>query len=404
MRVVEVNVTCGQGSTGVIAVEIADLLKSNGHDVYIAYGQGHSDYPGAYRIGSDLENKIHALVNTRIWGEEGTGSICATRKLLKWLDGIKPDIVHIHNLHSNFLNYHLFFNYLVEKNIHIVWSFFDCWPFTGKCTHFTENGCRRWEKECHHCPQFKTSGSKSWFFDKSRKMYLRKKRWFQKVEKLDIIVCSNWLKGEVKKSICKEHPIHMIYNWIDVEKFREIHDDGVYDRYGLDACKKTLVSVSAFWNDQTTRLKDAIRLAKILPDDYQLVIIGKKNSKRELPKNMLHIDYVAGTQELSKLYSCALAYVNFSVEDTFGKVMAEAQLCGTPTIVFDATACPEVVGDAGFVVPPHDVKAMLEKVKEIASLGREYYSQRGIAYVKDNFDYRTNVNKYLNVYKSIMER
>ena len=52
----------------------------------------------------------------------------------------------------------------------------------------------------------------------------------------------------------------------------------------------------------------------------------------------------------------------------------------------------------------NDVKAMLEKVKEIASLGREYYSQRGIAYVKDNFDYRTNVNKYLNVYKSIMER
>lgn len=404
MKVVQVNVTCGQGSTGVIAVEIADLLKSNGHEAYIAYGQGHSDYPGSYRIGSDKENKMHALLNTRIWGEEGTGSICATRKLLKWLDGIKPDIVHIHNLHTNFLNYRLFFNYLVENDIPVVWSFFDCWPFTGRCTHFTEIGCRRWETECHHCPQFKTSGNKSWFFDKSRKMFLRKKAWFKRVKNLDIIVCSNWLMDEVEKSICKDHPIHMIYNWIDIEKFKEIHDDSIYARYGLDDSKKTLVSVSAFWDDKTTRLSDAVRLANILPDDFQLVIIGKKTSSLEIPQNMLHIDYVAGTQELSKLYSCALAYVNFSVEDTFGKVMAEAQLCGAPTIVFDATACPEVVGDAGFVVSPHDVQGMLDKVLEIAKHGREHYSQHSIEYVKENFDYHTNVNKYLDVYKTIMDR
>lgn len=404
MKVVQINVTCGHGSTGVIAIEIAELLKSNGHEAYIAYGQGLTNYPGSYRIGGDWENKIHALINTRIWGEEGSGSIIGTKKFLKWLDIIKPDIVHIHNLHTNFLNYKLFFNYLANKKIPIVWSFFDCWPFTGRCTHFSENGCRRWEVECHDCPQFKTSGNRSWFFDKSRKLYLQKKLWFDTIKDIDIIVCSNWLKSEVEKSICKEHPIHMIYNWIDVEKFKEIHDERVFERYHLDPAKKTLISVSAFWDDKTTRLDDAIRLAKILPEDYQLAIVGKKKSTKEIPNNIIHIDYVAGTQELSKLYSCAIAYVNFSVEDTFGKVMAEAQLCGTPAIVFDATACPEVVGDAGFVVLPHDVEAMMEKIFEISKNGKDKYSEYCINYVKENFDYHKNVNAYLDVYKSILER
>lgn len=402
MKIVQINVTCGHGSTGVIAVEIAELLESKGHDAYIAFGQGDTTFNKSYRIGSKFENKLHGLINTRIYGEEGTGSYFGTRKFIKWLDSIQPDIIHIHNLHSNYLNYELFFQYILNKNIPVVWSFFDCWPFTGKCTHFTEHGCRKWEKVCCHCPQLKTSGPKTWFFDKTRKMFLKKKHWFDKVNNLHIIVCSDWLKREVGKSICNNHPVHMIYNWIDQEKFRPIVDESIYSKYGVDNTKKVLVSVSASWGDDNTRLSDAIRLASILPDDYELVLIGKLVSKRELPNNIVHIDFVKGTDELSKLYTCALAYVNFSVEDTFGKVMAEAQLCGTPAIVFDATACPEVVGDAGFVVPPHDVKAMFSCVEEISKLGRDYYSEKCINYVKTNFNYHNNVGEYLKIYEQIL--
>ena len=44
MKVLEINVTCGHGSTGVIAVEIADVLRAQGHTCYIAYGQGTTTY------------------------------------------------------------------------------------------------------------------------------------------------------------------------------------------------------------------------------------------------------------------------------------------------------------------------------------------------------------------------
>ena len=405
MKILEVNVTCGQGSTGVIAVEIADLLNKRGHECYIAYGQGSTDYPNSYKIGGKIENKIHGLYNTRILGEEGSGTSHGTKQFLKWIDNIRPDIIHIHNLHSNFLNYKLFFQYLIEKKIPVVWSFFDCWPFTGKCTHFAENGCRNWEfdKGCKgHCPQLHSSGFVTWFFDKTAKMYNEKKKLFTELYKLNIIVCSNWLKSEVEKSFLKSFPIHMIYNWIDIEKFSEIHDPYIYDRYGIDKTKNIIVSVSAFWDDTTSRCRDAIRLANILPQNYQLVIIGRKKTNLELPCNIIHINYINGTKELSKLYSAATAFVSFSVEDTFGKVIAEAMLCGTPAVVFNSTACPEVVGDVGYAVEPHNVDDMLQEIIKIERNGRDYYNQRCKDLVISRYDYETNVNKYIEVYTSIL--
>ncbi len=403
MKVLQINVTCGQGSTGVIAVEIAELLSKKGHHSYIAYGQGTTSYPYSYKIGTVIENKLHAFFNTRVLGEEGTGTYYGTMKFIHWIEELKPDIIHIHNLHSNFLNYKLFFNFLRETQIPVVWSFFDCWPFTGKCTHFTESGCIKWQTECGKCPQLHTSGSKTWFFDKTRKLFNQKKDWFTKLN-LNIIVCSNWLKSEVEKSFLKEFPIHMIYNWIDVNKFKETHDDSIYERYRLDRSKKILVSVSAFWGDETTRLEDAIRLASILPEDYQLVLIGSKTSKRELLSNMVHVDYVKGVEDLSKLYSSAIAFVGFSVEDTFGKVFAESMLCGTPAVVFNATACPEVVGNAGYAVSPHNVQEMLDKVLEIDKNGRTYYGDRCKEHVRTQYDYELNVGRYIALYEDILSQ
>lgn len=403
IKVLQINVTCGQGSTGVIAIEIAELLGKNGYRSYIAYGQGKTNYPYAYKIGSVKENKLHSLFNTRILGEEGTGTYWGTKKFIRWIEKIKPDIIHIHNLHSNFLNYKIFFSYLIKKQTPVVWSFFDCWPFTGKCTHFTEAKCMKWQTECNHCPQLHTSGAKTWFFDKTKKLYNQKKDCFTKLN-LNIIVCSNWLKSEVEKSFLKDFPIHMIYNWIDVNKFKEMHDNTIYKKYGLDSSKKILISVSAFWGDDTTRLRDAIRLASILPKEYQLVLVGTKTSKQELLSNMVHINFVKGVEELSKLYSSAVAFVGFSVEDTFGKVFAESMLCGTPAIVFNATACPEVVGNVGYAVSPHNVQEMLEKVLEIDRNGRSYYSKRCKEHVCTQYDYELNVGRYIALYEKILSQ
>ena len=100
MRILEINTVCGIGSTGVITVEIADVLKDNGHECYIAYGHGTTTYARSYKIGSKIENKIHSLLYSRILGLQGYGTISGTKRFIKWIDELKPDIIHCHNLHG----------------------------------------------------------------------------------------------------------------------------------------------------------------------------------------------------------------------------------------------------------------------------------------------------------------
>ena len=100
MKVLQINVTSGHGSTGVIATEIAEKLEAKGHEAYIAYGQGSTAYTKSYKIGNNLENKIHSLLYTRILGKEGYGTFYGTWKFLRWIDHIKPDVIQVHNLHS----------------------------------------------------------------------------------------------------------------------------------------------------------------------------------------------------------------------------------------------------------------------------------------------------------------
>lgn len=403
MKIVEINSVCGTGSTGVIAVEIAEFLRKRGHECYIAYGHGHSDYPYSFKFGSKIETKFHAMYNTRILGLESYGSPHGTNKLIKWISEISPDIIHLHNLHGNYLNFPMLMKYLAEVRIPIVWSMFDTWAITGKCTHFTASGCTKWQNECNNCPQLHSSGAKTYFFDRTNKIFRDKVELIASIPKLDIISCSKWLKGELEKSHLKNRPIHMIYNWIDQEKFGPIIDETIYHKYGIDRKKKILLSVSAYWSKHTTRFEDASRLANILPKEYQLVIIGKCDVV-DFPSNIKHIPFVKGTYELSKLYSAALAFVGFSIEDTFGKVFAEAMLCGTPCVVFDSTACPEVIGQCGYAVTPHDVRAMLNKVEEINRLGKAHFSKECIARVKNLFCYDKNVGEYLKIYEQIITK
>lgn len=400
MKVLQINSVCGKGSTGVITTEIADFLKSKGEECYIAFGQGNSDYSTSLKFDTDIENKVHALLYTRILGLQGYGSTHGTYKLINWIKEYKPDIIHLHNLHGNFLNFKMFFDFLSKTNIPIVWSLYDCWSITGKCTHFTNNGCRKWTKECGNCPQLHTSGAKTFLFDRTRKMLADKKDVISKLPNLHMVVCSQWLQSEVQQSHLKNRPIHMIYNWIDQSKFQPIFDHSIYSHYGIDSNKKMVISVSAGWSNNS-RFQDAINLSKILPDDFQLVLVGR-NEGVTFPQNIIHIPYVNGTKELSKLYSAALVFAGFSVEDTFGKVFAEAMLCGTPCVVFNSTACPEVVGDTGYAVQPHNVNEFVEAIKKIASDGKEVYSQRCIDRVKQCFNYQANVQSIYNLYKEIL--
>ena len=102
MTILQINEVCGRGSTGTTTLSIGQALEEQGHESYVAYGHGTCSHPNTFKIGYNWEDKLHALLFTRILGLHGFGSYFGTKRLLRKMEEIRPDIIHLRNLHCNY--------------------------------------------------------------------------------------------------------------------------------------------------------------------------------------------------------------------------------------------------------------------------------------------------------------
>lgn len=401
MRILQINTVSGYGSTGSIVVDIATELGKQGHECFIAFGQMTSPIKNSYKIGSRFENNLHNLLS-RLFGNQGYYSKKGTRSLIKYIKKIKPQVIHLHNLHGNYLNLKLLFSFLSYANIPVVWTLHDCWPFTGKCTHYTSVNCNKWQSLCNECPLVHAYPS-SIFFDRSREMYLDKQNWFNSIKNLTLVPVSRWLQNEISRSFLKSHKVNQIYNWVDQSIFHPSVSE-VRNEYKIPTEKKIFICVGAAWSEQSIKFQDAKKFANCLDEDSRLILVGNLTRGTNIPKKILHIPYLNSAHQLARLYSIADAYIHFSREDTFGKVIVEAMACGTPVIVYNATACPEVVGDeCGFIISSGNMDQMKMAIKKLPEISGVEFSEKRINYVKENYDYLTNIKKYIELFNSLIE-
>ncbi len=359
MKIVQLNVTCAAGSTGKICLAVSELLTEKGVENYILYSEGQSDYPLGIKYADDFGRRLQAL-KSRFLGNYGFNSKAITKALLRELDRIGPDIVHLHNLHGHGCNLTLLFNYFKEKNIRLYWTFHDCWAFTGYCPHFDMAGCDRWLTKCESCPQ---RAAYSLFFDRSEELYNKKKELFTGLD-LTIITPSQWLADLVKKSFLGSYEVRVINNGIDLEVFTERHSN-FRQRYATEG-EFLILGVAFNWDDR--KGLDVFRaLAGTLPKDCRIVLVGTNEAVRQsLPENIIAIDRTANQQELSEIYSATDIFVNATREDTFPTVNIEALACGTPVVTFDTGGSGEIINETcGIKVPKNDVEALIKAILHI---------------------------------------
>ena len=144
-----------------------------------------------------------------------------------------------------------------------------------------------------------------------------------------------------------------------------------------------------------------MKLSELIDETMQIILIGSCDD--EVPANVIKTGYVKGTDDLASLYSAANVYVHVSREDTFGKVVAEALACGTPAVVYNSTALPELIGEGcGYVVDCEDVYGIYESIVKIKQKDKYYYEQKCRAFVEDNFEKNKNCNEYIELYNRIL--
>ena len=134
---------------------IQKQAEKQGYEVYNFFGRGNSANDRCFKICNKFDIYFHVLIS-RLFDKQGFGCKHATKKLIKKLDEINPDIIQLHNIHGYYINIEVLFKYLKRCNAKIIWTLHDCWIFTGHCTHFTYIDCIKWQKKCETCPQKKS--------------------------------------------------------------------------------------------------------------------------------------------------------------------------------------------------------------------------------------------------------
>lgn len=376
MKVLQINIF-GNLSTGRIVVDLYRTLVENGYEGKVAFARNSiaEDVP-YFKIGNMANVFIDGIL-TRLTDKAGFYSKVVTKKLIKKIVEYNPDIIHLHNLHGYYINIEILFKYLKECGKPVVWTLHDCWAFTGHCCYYTMVQCEKWITGCCACPQKKAYPA-SILRDNSIWNYQKKKELFTSVKKMQLVTVSKWLEGEVKKSFLKDIPCTTIYNGIDLNVFKPTKSD-FREKYNLED-KFIILGVASTW-DKRKGLDDFIRLSRMLEDDYRIVLIGVNNKeKQKFTKNMIGISRIDNIETLAGLYTTADVFFNASVEETFGLPTVEAMACGTPVIVYNCTALPEVVNEeVGFIIEPHNlgavVKILKTRPKKIDALLAQKYSK-----------------------------
>lgn len=401
LSVFEIN-SVNVGSTGKIMLQIADAAKKEKINVFAFCPDCRSNRKNkkqnSFLFGCRLERILH-LFCSRLTGLFGLGSVGSTIHLISQMNKKKCGLIHLHNIHGDYINYPLFFGYVKRKSIPIVWTLHDCWSFTGRCPHFVMTKCDKWKEGCHNCYYPKNSYPQS-KIDTSRLMWKLKKKWFTGIENCTIVTPSQWLADLVKQSFLKDYPVKVINNGIDLFVFKPVESD-FREKYNLNN-KKVVLGVAFGWGIRKG-FDVFVELSRRLPDNYQIILVGMDNNiDKQLPANIISIHRTQNQTELAEIYTAADVFVNPTREENYPTVNIEAIACGTPVVTFRTGGSPEIPDETcGSVVDCNDIDAMEIEIRRICE--EHPYSKEACLKRALNFDMNARFEEYVELYNEMIE-
>lgn len=356
----QINTTANWGSTGRIAEEIGKIAISKGWDSYIAYGRGKPQSQShLIRIGNDWDMYNH-IIQSRLFDNHGLASKSVTEKFITQVEQIKPDIIHLHNIHGYYLNYEILFSYLSSINTPVIWTLHDCWAFTGHCGYYDFINCHKWMTHCEECPN-KCEYPKSLFLDRSSKHFELKRKLFSN-SNIVLVCVSKWLAGQVKQSFLKDLRSEVIHNGIDIDTFplkRTINKKSE---------NKLILGVASVWHKRKG-LDEFVKLCRLLPNNYRILLVGVSNHlQAKLPERIECICRTNSIQELANYYASADVFVNPTIEDNYPTTNIEALATGTPVITYNTGGSAELITvENGIVVEKGNIAQLAQMIQSVCN-------------------------------------
>jgi putative colanic acid biosynthesis glycosyltransferase len=390
MKVALVDVNYGSGSTGKIVADLVEGLSRRGHDACAYYGRGKAiaGEPRARRISPPMEVLIHGAA-TRLTGFTDGFSPVATRRLIGELERLRPDVVHLHDIHGYFIDIPELCAYLKRSNTATVWTFHCEFMYTGRCGYAMD--CERWKTGCKSCPDL-SRYPKTWFFDFADRMYREKRDLFAGFRRLRLAAPSAWLASRMRESMVGDKPIDVVPNGLSTHIFRPRDARTLREELGI-AGRYCVLSVGADLMSPRKGGRWVVELAqRFLGEEVVFIMVGVDHMPSSVPDGVRMLPRVESQDRLAELYSLGDVLLLPSEKETFSMVSAESLACGVPVIGFDSGAPREVAPEGyGSFVPYGDLDALealvraarggqvgLRSAEECVRFAQSQYSQEAM--------------------------
>ena len=396
--IAEVN-SNNYASTGNVVLNIAKQARTKGFKVYTCCRKSRAGlryrYEDQIYIGTWLDRVISERLSI-LFGLNGYFNVINTWLFVNKLKSIKPDLIHIHSMCDNYLNIKMFYRYLRKSGVPIIWTLHDNWAFTGRCAQFR---CEKWREGCGNCPHLDYF-PKSLFLDNTAKVWKVREKLYNSIRTMTIVTPSKWLSDLVRVSLFKEnHPIRVINNGINLNVFHPVESSFRKDHEIEN--KHMILAVAYFW-DAGKGLYVFIELAKRLPENYQIVMVGTNDeTDKQLPENIISIHKTYNQEELVKIYSCADLFVNPTTDENFPTVNMEALACGLPVLTYDTGGCAEIIDEnSGCAVKSGDIDELERQIIRICE-NRPYKKEACIRRAS-KFNMTDKFNEYVDLYNEML--
>lgn len=220
----------------------------------------------------------------------------------------------------------------------------------------------------------------------------------------------------------KKEKITVIPMGIDLKKFKPASKDWQLAKI-LGIKKDDLVVLSVgrlVWEkgffDLLYTAKRLVTDQKVKDKNLKFVLIGQGPEKENLvslvkrlglKKRVVFTSYLSYYQ-MSRVYNLADVFVLASIpiatwQEQFGMVLAEAMASGLPIVATKTGEIPNVVGQAGILVPPGDWRRLTEGLKKIIldQRYRRILAQRSRERAEKQFDHLMVARKIEKVYQEL---
>ncbi|PAF45194.1 glycosyltransferase [Helicobacter sp. 11S02596-1] len=326
--------------------------------------------------------------------------------LIKTINDLNPDIVHLHWINGGFLN----IKDLKKIKAPLLWSLHDANPYTGGC-HVVAAACVGVSVRCKKCPLLHSSFP----FDLSFWGFRAKQKTYKELN-LTINGLSRWIARCAKESVLlRDKKIINLPNPIDTEIYSPMDKNTAREILNLSHRKKTIafgaLSATSIERKGYPQLKMALSKLEN-KENIRIIIFGASANENGEIENIEGIEthylgHLYDDMSLKLVYNAADVVVVPSLAESFGQVASESIACGTPVVCFDVGGLKDIIEHkkTGYLATPFeasDLSAGIEWVLNLSTQNYQILCQNAQQKAIKNFSSKKVSLDYIKAYENIL--